>query len=360
MIKLPQNLRSILSRLDLYLILSTALLLIFGIMVIWSTDRGLAHKQLGFALVGVIFLCSISIVNYRKLFPLTPFIFGVALVFLLLTSVFGVKVRGVSRWFEMGSLIFQPSEFAKLALILFLPWVFGWRRVSFRVRLLLSMMALGLVSLPVLLQPDLGTVFVLICIWLGITFMAKVPMFYFLLLAFLGISTLPVGWKFLAPYQRRRIYSFLNPRADPLGGGYNVIQAIIAIGSGQVWGRGFGRGPQSQLRFLPERNTDFIFASLAEEWGLLGVTIVSILFFVLLERILVVGRRTSDGFGALVCVGVFTMILVQFTVNVGMNLGLMPVTGIPLPLISAGGSSLLVTLLSLGLVESVAAHQTRP
>ena len=323
-------------------------------MVIWSTDQGLAHKQLGFALVGALFLGITLVFNYRRLLPLAPFIFGIMLILLLLTLFFGVTAKGASRWFEVGSLIFQPSEFAKLALILFLPWVFGWRKFSFRTRFFLSVLALALVSFPVILQPDLGTVFVLVCIWLGVAFMAKVPILYFLLLAFLGISALPIGWKVLAPYQRRRIYSFFNPQADPLGSGYNVLQAIIAVGSGQVWGRGFGRGPQSQLRFLPERSSDFIFASLAEEWGLLGVTIVFVLFFTLLLRILLVAKKASCGFGSLVCVGVFMMILAQFVVNVGMNLGIMPITGIPLPLISAGGSSLLVTLLSLGLVESVA------
>ena len=357
MFKLPQNLRSILTRLDFYLILSTTLLLIYGIMVIWSTDQGLAHKQLGFALVGALFLGITLVFNYRRLLPLAPFIFGIMLILLLLTLFFGVTAKGASRWFEVGSLIFQPSEFAKLALILFLPWVFKWRRLSPRMRFIVSMAVLGAISLPVLLQPDLGTVLVLICIWLGVTFMANTPFLYFLFLALLGVSALPLAWRFLAPYQKQRVYSFINPQADPLGSGYNVIQAVIAVGSGQVFGRGFGRGPQSQLRFLPERSTDFIFASLAEEWGLLGVTIVFILFFVLLWRILAVGRRSSDGFGALVCTGVFVMILMQFVVNVGMNIGVIPVTGIPLPLVSAGGSSLLVTLLSLGLVGSVALHR---
>ena len=354
MLKLPPNLRSIQSRLDLYLILFTALLLVFGIMVIWSTNRELAHKQLGFALIGVVLSCFVAAFDYRKLAPIAPVVFGFALALVLTTLFFGLEIRGASRWLKIGSFAFQPSEFLKLALILFLPWVFGWRKFSFRTRFFLSVLALALVSFPVILQPDLGTVFVLVCIWLGVAFMAKVPILYFLLLAFLGISALPIGWKVLAPYQRRRIYSFFNPQADPLGSGYNVLQAIIAVGSGQVWGRGFGRGPQSQLRFLPERSSDFIFASLAEEWGLLGVTIVFVLFFTLLLRILLVAKKASCGFGSLVCVGVFMMILAQFVVNVGMNLGIMPITGIPLPLISAGGSSLLVTLLSLGLVESVA------
>lgn len=357
MIKIPQSLHSILSRLDLYLILSAALLLIFGITVIWSTNHDLAHNQLRFALVGLLFFGLISILDYRWLISAAPIIFGLALILVFLVLVFGTEVRGASRWFRFGELAFQPSEFEKFALILAFSWVFGWKKISPRVRFFLSIFVLMIASIPVLLQPDLGTVFVLCVIWLGISFMSNTPFFYFLLLILLGTLSLPIGWRLLAPYQRQRIYSFINPQADPLGSGYNVLQAIIAIGSGQFWGRGFGRGPQSQLRFLPERSTDFIFASLAEEWGLLGVSIVFVLFFVLLFRILSVARKASCGFGALICVGVFVMILIQFVVNVGMNLGLMPVTGIPLPLVSAGGSSLLVTLLSLGLVESVALHR---
>lgn len=354
MIKLPKNLRSLLSRLDIYLILAAFLLLIFGVLVIWSANPILAQKQAKIALLGGALFILAAALDYKYIKRVAPLVFFFALSTLLSTLFFGHQIRGASRWLSLGPLSFQPSEIAKLGLCLSLPWLFGLQRISRTARFFASLVALTFSVGLVVLQPDLGTAAILVAIWAGTSFIAGVPIKHLLFLLFLGIISLPLGWYLLAPYQRTRIYAFLNPQADPLGSGYNVLQAIIAVGSGQVFGRGFGRGPQSQLRFLPERSTDFIFASLAEEWGLLGVGILLTLFFILLFRIFRVASRARDGFGALLCAGVFFMLLSQIVINIGMNLGVMPITGLPLPLISAGGSSLVVTLLSLGLVESVA------
>jgi len=357
MVVLPNRLSSFLARLDKYLLLVTALLLLFGVLVVWSTDHALAQKQTQFAVVGVVLLILVAMVDHKYLQLLSPVIFVLSFALLVGVGLFGSSVRGSNRWLSLGPLLFQPSEFAKLGLIVGLSWFFCKTTLIPLASFLGSLLALGTFCVLFFFQPDLGTGLIFVVLWAGVAFMAEVPLAQLLGLAFCGISALPFVWGFLKDYQRQRIYSFLNPRSDPLGSGYNVLQAIIAVGSGQIFGRGFGRGPQSQLRFLPERSTDFIFASLGEEWGLLGVTILLVLYFVLLWRILVVARRSPDRFGMLVCVGVFCMLLAQIFINIGMNLGIMPITGLPLPLVSAGGSSLIVTLISLGVVESVAAHQ---
>jgi len=226
-------------------------------------------------------------------------------------------------------------------------------RLPFRAFLI----SLVLTAVPVVLvyfQPDLGTAIILLVIWLGIIVAAGIKPLYLFLMAFLGLGTLVPLWSVLKDYQQKRIISFLNPALDPLGSGYNVLQAQIAVGSGQFWGRGFGRGTQSHLQFLPEHYTDFIFAALSEEWGLIGSVALLLFFAVLLCRVLVVARAARDDFGTLIAVGVFSFLLPQIFINIGMNLGVMPITGIPLPLVSYGGSSLWVTMMALGLVQSVA------
>jgi len=272
----------------------------------------------------------------------------------------GVVTRGAVRWLEIGAQQFQPSEFSKVALILFLASLLRKRCGSVSRKIFL--LSLASTMLPVVLvyfQPDLGTAIILLTIWLGLIIAAGLkPVNLFLMLAG-GLGFLVPLWSLLKDYQRQRILNFLNPALDPLGGGYNVLQSTIAVGSGQIWGRGFGRGTQSHLQFLPEYHTDFIFASLSEEWGFVGSTLLLLFFAVLLLRILVIAREARDDFGSLLVVGVFSFLLPQVFINTGMNLGLMPITGIPLPLVSYGGSSLWVTMMALGLVQSVAMRRKR-
>jgi len=213
-----------------------------------------------------------------------------------------------------------------------------------------------LIALPVFLifrQPDLGSSLVLIFVWLGMMFVAGVPIRYFAIGAVVSAIFLPIGWHFLATYQKSRLTTFIDPLSDPLKSGYHLMQSIVAVGSGGLWGRGLGQGTQSQLRFLPESHTDFIFASLAEELGLVGSLLLLVLLACLLSRILRVSPQAVDKYGELISAGVFFMIAFQAFINIGMNIGLVPITGITLPLISFGGSSLLSTLLSLGLVASI-------
>jgi rod shape determining protein RodA len=205
----------------------------------------------------------------------------------------------------------------------------------------------------VFIQPDLGTSIVLVLVVLGMLLYTNFNKIYFLiLLSLFGILSAPV-WNLLADYQKERILVFLNPQLDVLGAGYNVIQSLIAIGSGGIFGRGFSQGTQSHLHFLPAYWTDFAFASFAEEWGFIGVVVFFGLYTAFLFIILRVAFIVKDSFGSVLCFGVFLVFLVQFIINVGMNLGLMPVTGIPLPLVSYGGSSLLISCILLGLVQNV-------
>lgn len=346
----------ILKKADPFLFLAMFLLLAFGLTVILSTNPEAFGRQILFALTGFIIYIGVSVLDYRLLKQISIGLYVGLLGLLSLVFVSGAVTRGTVRWLEFGSGQFQPSEFSKIALILILASLLR-RHIGSRLSLRVFLISLVLTALPVILvyfQPDLGTAIVLLVIWLGIIVVAGLKPLYLFLMAFLGLGALVPLWSVLKDYQQKRIVSFLNPALDPLGSGYNVLQAKIAVGSGQFLGRGFGRGPQSHLQFLPEHYTDFIFAALSEEWGLIGSVALLLFFAILLGRLLVTAHNACDGFGALIVVGVFSFLLSQVFINVGMNLAIMPITGIPLPLVSYGGSSLWVTMAALGLAQSVA------
>jgi rod shape determining protein RodA len=199
----------------------------------------------------------------------------------------------------------------------------------------------------------LGTALTVLAIWFGILLMTKISLKKILTIILIGLTIIPIGWFTLQDYQKQRIFSFISPSSDPLGEGYNIIQSTIAVGSGQLLGRGLGYGTQSRLQFLPEYRTDFIFAAISEEFGLLGSFLIILVYCLILIYCVAVAKKCSDTFGFLIIIGVVSMLLFQSVVNIGMNIGLLPITGITLPLVSYGGSSLIVTLLSLGLICSI-------
>lgn len=327
-------------------------LLVFNLLIIWSIAPRLFLQQLTYIILGLGLFFLFSLIDWR-IYPKFSWLFYLgSLIFLGITFLFGTITRGVSRWIQIGGLTIQPSELVKPFLVLFFAWFFS-EGIEIK-KIFLGSLLLTLPAFLIFIQPDLGSSLVVILLWLGITLAAGVSWrwlaggFGFL------VVTLPLIWQLLKDYQRQRIYTFVNPFADPLKSGYNIIQSIIAIGSGQLAGRGLGRGTQSHLRFLPERHSDFIFASLAEELGFLGALILLSFFALLLWRILVIAQKTDNRFGMLICLGIFTMIFSQIFINIGMNLGLMPITGITLPLISSGGSSLVAVLISLGIIENIA------
>ncbi|MCG2686090.1 rod shape-determining protein RodA [Candidatus Parcubacteria bacterium] len=329
-----------------------------GLSVLYSTNQEAFQWQVKFFAVGFLVYAALALLNYSFWRKYWWLFYLASLVLLGVVYFSGAATRGSVRWLSLGPLNLQPSEFSKTALILGLAALLQssrtkyltWQKVLWSAVLVLPVLGL------VYLQPDLGTTIVLVAIWLGMLLFAGLrPRWLFLSLCLLGIFSYPL-WGFLADYQKQRVVFFLNPRADPLGGGYHVLQSMIAVSSGQWLGRGFGRGTQSHLRFLPEHYTDFVFAAFCEEWGFVGgIVLIGLLFF-LIWRILEVAKRARSDFGTLVCIGVVSMLAVQVFVNIGMNMGMMPITGITLPLVSYGGSSLWTTIIALGLVQSISSR----
>jgi rod shape determining protein RodA len=280
-------------------------------------------------------------------------------VLLLLVGVlfFGITVRGTTGWFRIAGFSLQPAELAKVSLILFLSWMFYRHgRRYYRWQFVLgSMLVVGLYAGLILLQPDLGSALILISIWFGLLLFSNTKKRYIISLLGIGVGIFILGWFFLfAPYQKARLVTFLDPSADPLGSGYNVSQSIIAIGAGNLLGRGLGFGSQSQLHFLPEAQTDFIFAVIAEELGFIAVLGIFILYSILIWRIVALSQKCRDDFAVFVLLGVAIMFFVQVVVNIGAATGTLPVTGVTLPFLSYGGSSLVINLFLIGIVESIA------
>ncbi|HEV8601071.1 MAG TPA: rod shape-determining protein RodA [Patescibacteria group bacterium] len=349
---------------DLIIFGSSILLLLLGLLMIYSTTLGLGpglfFRQIIFAAAGLAGLMVLAFFDYRNLRKITGLLYVVVILGLLFVWWIGPTIRGSQRWIDLGFFRLQPAEFAKLFMVVvtakFLDQQ-GEKIKDFRY-VLLSLVYILIPLGLILLEPDLGSALVIFFTWLGMMAFSKINKkhLFILLIGFIIVAL--IAWSFLLhDYQRQRIFTFLDPNKDPKGQGYNVLQSIIAVGSGSYFGRGVGRGLQSQLKFLPERQTDFIFASTAEELGLLGSLFILALFFLLLVRIIRTFRSSRDNFGMYLSLGIFFMLLVQILINIGMNIGLLPVTGIPLPLLSYGGSSLITTLLGLGLIESIIAKR---
>lgn len=346
---------------------ATLVLSAIGIMMIYSTGLAGAGKsslwirQNMFLVIGLAGMFFFSSLDYRFLRKTSSLIYIFSIILLVGVLFVGHSARGSVRWFTVGPVNFQPAELSKLALIIILakyfqarePYLQKFRYVAWS--FVYAAIPLGLI----MLQPDLGSALVHLGIWGGMLLLAQIPKRFFLYLFIIFTAVSVLAWQFaLADYQKARLHSFIDPTADPLGRGYNVIQSIVAVGSGGVFGRGLARGLQSQLKFLPERQTDFIFASTVEELGFAGGILVLVFFAVVLLRILRFVKRSSDSFGGYLAAGIFFLFLIQIAVNIGMNLGLLPVTGITLPFLSYGGSSLVITFWLVGLVQSLSIHST--
>lgn len=341
---------------DLNLIIPAFLLLAFSLLMISSTSQNLAIQQLIFLILGMILFFAFSRVDYRYFKSLAFLFWIISFLLLIILPFVGEEIRGSVRWIDLGFFRFQPSEISKLSLILVLSALFSTKNVSQKNFIKSAFLVLPIFFL-ILRQPDLGNAIIILFIYFSILFTAGFSRFAFLLAVFASILLLPIVFTFLAPYQKERVFSFIDPAHDPLGTGYSVIQSQIAIGSGQIFGRGFGRGSQSHLAFLPERQTDFVFATLSEELGFVGSAILISLFVILLIHVLDIAKLTKDLFGIYTAIGFFGWFFAQITINIGMNLGIFPVTGITLPLISYGGSSLISLLLGLAILSSISRSQ---
>ena len=321
--------------------------------------HGFDHKQIGFLAVGVLLMFLVSLIDYHRLIEITPWAYGISIVSLLAVKVVGTKVLGARRWIKLpGGIHFQPSEWVKLVLILAVARFF-WARTGRPLSWADVAKAFALVGIPMLLvlsQPDLGTSLTYVPILLIGLFLGGLSLRQagVLLLGFslLGAAVIKSG-KVLKPYQIARLTSFMDPDNDPKGSGYQIRQSKIAVGSGGLWGKGTNQGTQTQGDFLPIPYTDFIFAALSEEHGFVGALIVLLLYFLILMRLIQNAQTAADTPGTFIIMGVVAVLIFQIAVNVGMVVGLMPVTGIPLPLLSYGGSSVLFTFMALGIVMNI-------
>lgn len=321
--------------------------------------RGFDHKQLEFLAVGIFLMFVISMIDYHRLVDIAPWAYGVGVLALVSVLAVGQKVMGARRWINLGGGVhFQPSEWVKLILVLVVARYF-WGLAGRTLNWVDVGKAFALVCIPmalVLKQPDLGTALTYFPVLIAGLFLGgiRVKQVAILTLGFtvlLGAAYL--SGKRLKPYQQARINSFIDPSSDPKGAGYQILQSKIAVGSGGLWGKGTNRGTQTQGDFLPIPYTDFIFAAFCEEHGFIGGISVLLLYFLILTRLIQNAQQASDIPGSFIIMGVVAVLLFQIVVNIGMVVGLMPVTGIPLPLMSYGGSSILFTFLALGIVMNI-------
>lgn len=327
------------------------LIFAFSLSTIWSTTPDLFINQLTFILIAIFLALLVSRLDPGLLKALSFPAYFLAILLLLLTFALGELTRGSVRWISIGPFNLQTSEISKPLLILFFANLFSTPIISPLNWLIKKLLFLLPVVGLVFLQPDLGSAIVLGLIWYGMLFYSPISRSLLLKFSTLILVMVPLSLGLLAPYQRERLTTFLNPYGDPQGSGYNVIQSQIAIGSGKFLGKGVRQGTQSHLKFLPERHTDFAFASFAEEFGFLGTLFLISSFAIIL--IWLINQLKTDLFSNLIIVGAFWQLFSQLTVNLGMNLGIMPVTGITLPLFSYGGSSLLSFGLTFGLVLAI-------
>jgi rod shape determining protein RodA len=334
-------------------------LTIIGSAVIFSITHQTAQwgyfiQQITYLGIGLVLAIIFSLIDYRQLKAAAIPIYIIGLALLIVVVLFGSEIQGSSRWLSFGFFNLQPSEIYKIILTICLAAFFSSvPKVSWQ-QLLASFVITLIPIALVLFQPDLGTSLIFLAILLAMIIFSKIDRIYLFILGIGFIIAAPVMWFLvLADYQKQRIISFIYPQSDPFGSGYNVLQSTIAIGSGGMTGKGLGHGPQSQLNFLPSQHTDFIFASIGEELGFWGASLVLLLLAILLIKIINVYRNSNDDFGKYLVVGFFTIFIIQILVNIGMNLGIMPVTGIPLPFVSYGGSSLLTSYIMIGILASI-------
>ncbi len=327
--------------------------------MIYSSSVGAGEKsifvnrQIIYLLVAIIIFFVFSIINYRILLNNSHWLYFATLTLLIVTIVIGLETRGSTRWIDLGIINLQASEIAKPVLVLFLTTFLAKNPPKNIKNILISFLIMFVPTFMIFNQPDLGSALVLFSIWVGLVYVAGIRFVHLAALTVFGVVILPIAFSLLKTYQKDRLLTFLNPNADPLGSGYNVVQSIIAVGSGQLFGRGFGRGTQSHLNFLPEQKTDFIFATTAEELGFLGIILLLGIFSVLIFRILNIATRAESKEGSLLCYGAAFVVVVQLFINAGMNMGILPITGITLPFVSFGGSSLISMAILLGIVNSV-------
>jgi rod shape determining protein RodA len=359
--------RRIARHFDFALLVLAAALVAYGSLLLYSASHnaypdgisGLSHpvaKQALFAIFGLLIMGLVAFMDYRAFGQMAPLLYGMALLILVAVLVFGESAFGSRRWITIAGTQVQASEVAKVLTIIALArYLADRQREIVQVRVFLSSLLLAAVPAGlVMVEPDMGTAIIFGAIWVGMVLMAGARPRHLLILGGFLLASIPfLTLAVLGDYQRDRLVLFFNPNSDPLGGGFNILQAEISVGSGGVFGKGLTEGSQTQLDFLQTPTTDYIFSVLGEELGLIGAVVLLALFTALLFRTLRVASLARDQFGRLVATGVAVMILFQVFINIGVNIRLLPVTGIPLPFISQGGSSLIMLFAAMGLLQSI-------
>ncbi len=347
---------------DIPLLVATLLLAFAGLAILYATtlsdsSYGIFYRQLVYFGLGFAAFFFFSVFNYHTLTKANRAVYLIFLALLLYLPFFGPTIRGSKRWVDFSFFLFQPAEFIKVVIVLGLARLLylkrgqinSWKTVA------RSFAYAALPALLVALEPDLGSATIILALWAGIILLSPIQKKILIILFACFLAAGGLTWKFvLKDFQKSRVLVFLNPRLDPKGRGYNVRQAAIAVGSGQLTGLGLGKGVQSQRKFLPERQTDFIFAAGSEELGFFGSFGLLTLYFFLLWRMLIIMKKAKDDLGMYLAGGGLFFFFFHAFINIAMNIGLLPVTGIPLPFVSAGGSSLIASLIILGIVQNVA------
>ena len=341
------------------ILVSMFLLMGVGAAAIYSATGGINGgfftKQLMWYFAGIILMFVFANINYNNFFALANWLYGFFIFLLLVVLIFGHSSLGAQRWIKIGGFQFQPSEFMKLivslavirAILVMQKDAFTWKNLGRVFLIVVFPIAL------ILKQPDLGTAILLVPLMLVIFLVGNIPVKKLVIIIVVGLLITPVAYVVLKDYQKQRLAVFLNPQIDPLGAGYNVIQSQIAVGSGKLAGKGWMQGTQSQLNFIPIKYTDFVFAVIAEEFGFLGGMLVIIIYFVLVMEGLKIVKLCRYTGGKMLSAAITMIIFSQFAINIGMTMGLMPVTGITLPLLSYGGSSVMAIMMSLGILQNI-------
>lgn len=351
-------------KLDWILIISVLLLVAIGLLSIYSSSFGKGDflnfkKQIVFLLISFFLMIVLSFLNWRVLRDepyLILILYFISLLGLLGLFFLAPEIRGTKSWYKIGEISINPIEFTKIILIILLAKYFSTRHIEmYRIRhIILSGIYVFLPAILIFFQPDLGSILILMVLWVTILVISGIKLRHFLLLVLLGLVILILTWLFLLhPYQKERIIGFISPQLEPLGVSWSQAQSKIAIGSGGIWGQGFKQGSQTQYGFLPEPQTDFIFAAIGEEFGLMGISVILFLFSILFWRIIKVAIISKTNFPRLFASGLGILLVLQLFINIGMNLGILPIIGIPLPLVSYGGSNLIVIFSALGILENI-------
>ncbi|MBI2062428.1 MAG: rod shape-determining protein RodA [Candidatus Yanofskybacteria bacterium] len=354
------SIRSYFKEIDFPLFAAIAAISLFSILNMYGIGGlgSIFTKQIIFVAIGLIVMVLFSFFNYRYLknysFPVLLFYF--ISIFLLFLTFYSRSVRGVNAWIVLGQFTFEPAELAKLMLIVLMAKYFSQRHVhvnQFR-HILISGIYYGVPVLVILAQPDLGSAIIFSLIWISILAAVGINKKHLFLLIALATVVSYGSWMFvLKPYQKDRLSAFINPGNDPRGSGYNLIQSKIAIGSGYWFGNGLGKGSQTTLGFLPESHNDFVFAATAEQFGFVGISLVMAVILFIVYRILAIGRATVSNFGKIFSIGMAAFIFSHALIGASVNIGLMPVTGIPFPFLSYGGSYLISIMTGLGILQSI-------